>query len=179
MVSFPFHAAVAPASRLKLVLAAASVSILAACAGYSPPVKNGQTADEVTQSMGRPTARYPAPGGGERIEYARGPAGKQTYMIDMDASGHVTGWTQVLTEPNFESLKIGTLQQDVLFKLGRPSSRMRVRFKDSDVWSYRYESMGYCRWFQVSIGGTGKVVDTGYGPDPECDPGGREPQEPR
>src|SRR5687768_4922629 len=85
--------------------------LLAACAGYGPSgVRTGDSADTVTKAMGTPTARYSLPQGGTRLEFARGPFGKHTYMVDLDAQGHVTGWNQVLTEPNFESVREGWSQ---------------------------------------------------------------------
>ena len=43
------------------------------------------------------------------------------------------------------------------------------RVNGYEVWSYRYDA-AFCKWFQVGLDSTtGKVVDTGYGPDPLCD----------
>jgi hypothetical protein len=148
--------------------AAALALLLGGCAGYSPSgVHRGQSADEVAQAMGKPTARYQRADGGERIEYARGPMGKHTYMIDLDNAGRVTGWTQVLTEANFNALALGTGRDEVLRTLGTPSERQPIPRQHIDVWSYRYDTV-FCQWFQVSVGDDGRVVETGYGPDPMC-----------
>jgi hypothetical protein len=82
-------------------------AVLAGCAGYGPgDLHAGQLEADVRARMGEPTGRYPMPGGGSKIEYARGPMGKHTYMIELDADGRVKGWQQVLTEANFESIAI-------------------------------------------------------------------------
>ena len=158
----------------RLVIAALMFGLLAGCAGYAPDgVRNGQTADEVARLMGPPTGRYALAGGGQRLEYARGPYGKHTYMIDLDASGRVTGWDQVLTEINFNSLPTGMTRDEVLVRIGRPSERFYIGWQQRDVWVYRYP-INECQWFMVSMGREGRVVDMGYGIDRRCDPGGKE-----
>ena len=143
--------------------------LLAACAGYAPSnVHTGDSADAVSKSMGAPTARYTLPQGGTRLEFARGPYGKHTYMVDLDAQGRVIAWHQVLTEPNFESVREGWSQNDLLMKLGSPSDRRSGGRQGGEVWSYRYDAH-FCKWFQVGLDAQGTVVDTGYGPDPMCD----------
>jgi hypothetical protein len=142
--------------------------LLAACAGYAPSgVRTGDSVDAVSKSMGEPTARYTLPQGGTRLEFARGPMGKHTYMVDVDAQGRVTGWHQVLTEPTFESVREGWSQEELLMKLGSPSDRRSGGRQGGEVWSYRYDAV-FCQWFQVSVKG-GRVSDTSYGPDPMCD----------
>jgi hypothetical protein len=142
--------------------------LLAACAGYAPrDVQIGDSADAVSKSMGVPTARYTLPQGGTRLEFARGPMGKHTYMIDLDAQGRVAAWHQVLTEPNFGLVREGWSQDELLMNLGSPSDRRSGGRQGGEVWSYRYDAV-FCQWFQVSVKG-GRVSDTSYGPDPLCD----------
>ena len=74
---------------------------LSACAGYSPRgMQVGDSADDVLRTMGQPTSRYQLPQGGTRLEFARGPYGKHTYMIDVDAQGRVTAAT-LLSDPGY------------------------------------------------------------------------------
>jgi hypothetical protein len=150
---------------IPIVLAAAS---LAGCTAYAPSaVRSGQSVDDVVRAMGEPTARYALAGGATRLEYARGPFGKHTYMVDVDPQGRVAGWRQVLTEANFETVAAGLPQNELLATLGRPSHRRAGGWAGGEVWSYRYDAT-FCQWFQVSLKG-GRVTDTGYGPDPLCD----------
>jgi hypothetical protein len=140
----------------------------AACASYGPgSLHPGQPVGEATRAMGLPTARYAMPGGGTRLEFARGPFGKHTYMVDVDAAGRVTTWSQVLTETNFDALKPGTPVQDLLTMLGTPAHRRGGGWQGGEVWSWRYQAT-FCQWFQVSVI-EGKVRDMSYGPDPMCD----------
>lgn len=161
-----------PTGFRPLCAAALLLGLLAGCAGFGPKVSNGQTVDEVVRAMGQPTARYSFAGGVQRFEYATGPFGRHTYMVDFDAAGRVTGWDQVLTELNFNSLPPNMTRDEVLHRIGRPSERFYIGWQQRDVWAYRYP-INECRWFMVSMGQDGRVVDMGYGLERGCD-GGKE-----
>ena len=142
--------------------------LLGACTGYAPGnLPAGASLAEVTEQLGPATGRYPLPQGGTRLEYARGPFGKHTFMVDMDASGRVTGWQQVLTENNFNSVRDGMTRDELLLKLGRPSHTRGGGWQGGEVWSYRYDAI-FCQWFQVSMI-DGVVRAPAYGPDPICE----------
>jgi hypothetical protein len=149
-----------------------SVAALAALAGcatrYGPEsLSSGASVADITSSLGTPTGRY-AVSGGERLEYARGPYGKHTYMLEVDAQGHLTGWQQVLTEPRFNAIRVGMTRDELLMALGHPSDARALAFQRRTLWSYRYDGP-FCQWFQVGLDRQDKVVDTGYGPDPLCE----------
>jgi hypothetical protein len=150
-------------------LAAVAAALLAACQSYSPGgFPPGATAIEVRNSMGVPTGTYPLPDGGVRYEYARGPWGKHTYMIDFDAQARLVKSEQVLTENNFAKIRPGQTRDQVLFAIGHPSDVKQVRYQNQTVWSYRYDAI-FCIWFQVSLSPEGQVLEVGNGPDPLCD----------
>jgi hypothetical protein len=144
------------------------LAALGGCAGsYSPgALKTGASMQEVTAALGQPTGRYPRDGG-ERVEYARGPFGQHTYMLDFDAQGRLTGWEQVLNEPHFNAVRAGISRDELLLAIGHPSDARALPVQDRTLWSYRYEGP-FCQWFQVGLDRSGRVVDTGYGPDPRC-----------
>lgn len=145
-----------------------SASLLSACATYAPTgVQPGQSAGDVERELGPPTGRYGLPHGGTRLEYARGPWGRHTYMIDLDAGGRVSAVQQVLTEANFGTVLPGATRDEVLVKLGRPSER-RGAYGDVELWQYRYQAI-FCQWFVVTMQRDGRVRDAGYVPDPACD----------
>jgi hypothetical protein len=160
-----------PAARASSALGL--LLLLVGCAGYGPcDLSPGAQQAEVRARMGEPTGRLALPAGGSRLEYARGPMGKHTYMVDVDADGRVRGWEQVLTEPRFEAIAIAASQADVRQQLGRPSES-RVGWRGIGVvWSYRYESL-FCRWFQVWLV-DGRVREAAYATDPMCDEARRE-----
>jgi hypothetical protein len=147
-----------------------TVALLAGCAGYSAQgITPGQTVAQVEQQLGAATGRYPLAQGGTRLEYARGPYGKHTYMIDLDAQGRVSGWQQVLTEANFNQVAVqpGMPVDELLRRLGRPTHMRSGGWQPGEVWSWRYDAV-FCQWFQVSVVDA-RVRDASYGPDPLCD----------
>jgi hypothetical protein len=147
----------------------AALVALAGCTAYAPTrLPPGSDEQAVLHEMGRPTGRYALPGGGSRLEFARGPFGKHTYMVDLDAAGRMTGWRQVLTEADFGRVLPGEPADEVLRDIGHPSQRSPGGRPGGEVWSYRYETV-FCQWFQVSVSDTGRVTGTGYAPDPMCD----------
>ena len=161
----------ASSARSPVARASSALSLallLAGCAGYGPgDLRPGTSEADVRARLGEPTGRYPLPDGGSKIEYARGPMGKHTYMIVLDAGGRVQGWQQVLTEANFDSIAIAAPQADVRNLLGRPSEA-RVGWRGVGVvWSYRYESL-FCRWFQIWLV-DGRVREASYADDPSCE----------
>lgn len=159
------------ARRTRLATLAAATLLLVSCQSYSPRgFLPGTTIAQVQSGMGPPTATYPLPNGGVRLEYARGPWAKHTFMVDFDANSKLTGSEQVLTEPSFARIHPGMTRDEVLFAIGHPSDVMHVGFRERQhtVWSYRYDAI-FCLWFQVSFNERWNVVEASYGPDPLCD----------
>jgi len=156
------------ASLLGATLAAA----LAGCAVFTPPhIRPGQTEAEARARLGPNTARYLMPAGVTRLEYATGPFGRTTWMIDIDADGRVIAATQALNEKNFADVQAkapGMTRDELLRRLGRPGERRHGGWQGGEVWSWRYPTND-CLWFQSSIGADGLVRDGAYGIDPRCD----------
>lgn len=149
---------------------ALSVLVLAGCAGYGPgDLKPGATEAAVVERMGAPTARAPRGAGGARLDYARGPFGKHTWRIDLDASGRVASIDQLLTERNFESLQPGDTRAQVVDRLGPPTDVQRGWRGVGQVWFYRYDTPApYCRRFQVWLVDE-RVREATYASDPVCE----------
>jgi len=173
----PQHRARQVASWARSAGLALAATLLTGCMAYGPgPLQPGQTRQDVVARMGQPTAERPRPEGGTRLEFARGPMGTSTFMIDVDAAGRIETIQQVLDEKNFMTLKPGMTRDEVLYRIGTLSDRMRIARQNIDVWSYRY-FVNFCQWFQVSMDlTTGRLRETGYAPDPMCDAGGDDPQ---
>lgn len=149
-----------------------SACLVSACTSYGPnSLAPGAGVEAATRAMGAPTGDTTLPGGGKRLEFARGPYGKHTYMLDFDAQGRLQRWEQVLVETRFNTIRSGMDAAEVRAQLGRASDQYVVGWHEKQtVWAYRYETP-FCQWFQVGINAQGKVVDTAYGPDPLCDVG--------
>lgn len=158
-----------PRSFAHAALAALAALQLVACAGYGPDgLLPGATPADAQRLMGAPTGEYRLPDGSRRIEYARGPAGKHTFMLDFNAQGRLVSSDQVLTERHFAQIEAGQTRDDVLRQLGRPSHVQWIGYQRRHLWSYRYDAV-FCQWFQVGLDTQGRVVDAGYGPDPACE----------
>jgi hypothetical protein len=152
------------------VLAAAL--LIGGCAVTNPSAKvpPGSSVADATGALGKPTGEYALPGGGRRLEYATGPSGRETWMLDFDAGGRLVATTQVLNDRNFDTIRAGITSDELLVLLGRPAGRRTLSRTGEMVWSYRYESPA-CVLFQVSIDlATNRVMNTGRLPDPICTP---------
>jgi hypothetical protein len=145
------------------------LGIVSCATSYGPgDLSAGASSADATARMGPPTARYVLDAGGQRLEFARGPAGFHTYMLDFDANDRLQRIEQVLTEPNFLELRQGMSGEEVRRRIGTPSNEMYLPRQHHRLWSYRYETP-FCIWFQVSVDDGGKVAELGHGPDPACD----------
>ena len=143
---------------------------LAGCAAFAPPVQPGASEADALARLGAPTARYTMPDGTTRLEFARGPFGRETWMVDVDAGARVQRAEQVLNEASFATLVPGLTRGDVLRRLGRPAEAQRVGWLGREVWSWRYPTND-CLWFRVTFEADGRLLDAGgYMPDPMCDP---------
>lgn len=154
-----------------------AATLLAGCALLQPPaLRSGMNEAEVVALLGRLTARHALPQGGQRLEFARGPFGRETWMVDLDAQGRSTAWLQALEEPRlhaFQQRAPGMSRDELLRTLGTPGERAGA-FRGIEIWSWRYRTND-CLWFQVTLEPAGGPVrDAGWGPDPMCDRGERD-----
>jgi hypothetical protein len=143
--------------------------LMAGCAtlGSTPP-QPGEDGAAALARLPAPTGEFANADGSRRIEFARGPFGRQTHMLDVDADGRVVRWEQVLTEAHFATIQPGISSDELRRKIGRPSWVWGVRYRDQTVWSYRFENI-FCQAFHVGISPAGVVEDTSFGPDPRCE----------
>ena len=137
--------------------------VLAGCVAFSP-VRPGMTRAQVVSRMGQPTAVVPLPGGDERLQYSGQPAGQTTYMVDLDASGHVLRDRQVLTAESFARIKQGWSRVDVLREFGRPARIDHVGSWHGDIWTYRWRNTDMTdMYYWVYFDRDGKVARTQQG----------------
>ena len=158
------------AMRMPLHFASLAALLVAGCAAFGPPPQPGQNEAQVQQRLGAPTARYALGGGATRLEFATGPFGRETWMVDLDGAGRVTAAKQVLEAGNlaaFQARAPGMDRDELLRTLGRPGERRGAR-GGGETWSWRYVTND-CLWFQVSVGADGRVQDGAFGIDPACD----------
>jgi hypothetical protein len=157
------------------LIALALALALAGCTSYRPQdLRSGMGETEVTQTLGlKLTGRYPGPQGQTRLEYATGPYGRVTWMVDLDAQGRSVEWAQVMDEATFRYVQAnfqGKDQQWLQYTLGRPAEVFALGWLGGSVWNYRYPTTE-CLWFQVTLNKDGTLRDGGgFGIDPRCDP---------
>lgn len=155
----------------KILLPIMMLAALAGCAADKPSLRPGQLEAQVLATMGAPTGRYSLPEGAARLEFAKGPYGRVTWMVDLDREGRVTRFDQVLQDRYFEQVRHGMSRQELLLLLGRPADKAPERMQ-RQTWSWRYETYD-CLWFRVTLSAQDKVLDGGSKLiDPICDPRG-------
>ena len=160
-----FEAALRLIGALSLVMATAACTLMRSPASLPP----GTSLADARQTLGAGD-EYPLPDGGTRLSFLRG---KDTYMLDFDASGHLVQSQQVLNLQTFATIQPGMPQAEVLARLGRPAFVFPVGYQKLQVLNYRFGGLeGDCMVFQVSISNaTGNVTDAGTGADPRCSVG--------
>ena len=158
-------------SALRLIAALSLVGATAACTLMRPPASlpPGTSIADARQTLGAGD-EYPLPDGGTRLSF---PRGKDTYMLDFDASGHLVQSQQVLNLQTFATIQAGMPQAEVLTRLGRPAWVFPVGYQKLQIMNYRFGGLeGDCMVFQVSISNaTGNVTEAGTRADPRCSVG--------
>ena len=140
--------------------------LLAACA--LPPPAPGTAEAELRRQWGAPTDTHALPGGGKRLEYATGPYGRSTWMIDLGPDARVQVAQQVLTPERLFALPAGALDRTALRReLGRPGE-VRGVHGGGETWYWRYETHD-CLWLAASISAEGRFTGAAILPDPACD----------
>jgi len=123
-------------------LTAALLPLLCSCSSYSgSSLKPGEsTLQDVLATMGEPAARWTAPDHSMRLSYPHGPAGYQSYMVEIDAQGHVQQIRNVLDEEHFKMITRGMEGEEVLRTLGPPVPAWTAHFpaRRELVWEWRY-----------------------------------------
>jgi len=147
--------------------------LLAGCTAYGPDsLAPRSSISDARARLGAPSGEYTLPGGGKRLEFARGPMGLHTFMLDFDPSGSLVSWHQALYEENFATIKNGMSRDDVLLRLGHPAHQYGVHAFQQTIWAYRFDSP-HCLWFLVGLNPQAQVASTSYGLDPRCEAGAK------
>lgn len=173
--AYLFAHAMKSVRRLTPWLLALAVSTLVGCSSLNklsqlgdPDLKVGQDEAAVRAEMGQPTDRFQRPNGGSRLEFAPGPAGRHTWMVDLDANGRVVAFEQVRNATRFAEVRNGQTGDELRYLIGRPSYMQR-EYMDKVTWYWRYPTYE-CLIFAVTLSPLGRVAGGGsYLPDPVCD----------
>jgi hypothetical protein len=117
-------------SLLKHVDRIAVLSMLSVCLGLPA------AAFAYSLQSSQLAARVALPGGGESRFYTTGPAGTETFRVDVSPAGQVLGTTQVLTDANIRSITAGMSAAEVLALIGPPSGKTRFAATKTTSWDY-------------------------------------------
>lgn len=119
------------------------------------------TVTEVREKMGPPTGEWRNDDGTTTLEYARGPAGKQNYLMVIGGDGILEEIRQTLTAKYFATIRPGMTPDEVRRILGKPGSTERFPLKQQDAWTWRFEDQyRNDMQFHVYFDHDGKVVGT-------------------
>lgn len=145
-------------SAFAIGLAVASM-VLAGCASDPYYVPLGASRTDVLQRVGAPTASYPLPNGGERLQYSRAPMGFEVNNVDLDASGKVVSVIQEMDERYFaQTILVDRWRvEDVLRTYGRPYEITQVTSFNGNVWSWRYLQVNNPRFLYIYVDPQGVV----------------------
>ena len=98
---------------------------------------------EVTAKLGKPTAVYLEPDGGQVLEYRGQPMGQFQHMARIGPDGRLLSYEQALTTENFAQVRPGYWKHDdVLRRFGKPAEVSVEPVNGDEVWSYRYKEKG-------------------------------------
>jgi hypothetical protein len=125
---------------LRLSLLAVLAALLLGCV-QPRNIVPGTARANVLNSLGVPTARYPAAGSaGERLQYSSQPTGQTVYNIDLGADGRVLRVEQALNEGLFgQRIRPNAwTRADVLREYGPPAYTMGVHNFKGTIWVWRY-----------------------------------------
>lgn len=166
------------ATALATTMAATLAALLAGCAAPQR-LAPGLAEAEVLARLGSASGRHALDGGGTRLEFATGPYGRDTWMVDLDAQGRVRGWHNALEEPRLQALQQRVAEAatagapmgrtELLRTLGRPGEVVSGGWlAGGALWSWRYPTND-CLLFQATLNADGSVRDAGFNIDLRCD----------
>ncbi|WP_087046909.1 hypothetical protein [Caballeronia ptereochthonis] len=120
------------------------------------------TEAQIRDQMGEPETERAFTDGSKRLEYPRGPAGTNTYMVDIDANGRFVSVTQVLTAANFAKVRPGMTMDEARRLLGKPTTIAEYPLKKERVWSWHWleDGVNQDAMFNAHFGPDGTVVTT-------------------
>jgi hypothetical protein len=144
---------------LPIVRVVALAAALSSCAVMGVDVPPGTPRDQVLARAGAPTRVVRLPDGGERLQYSLQPAGRQVWMVDLDASGRAVRTYAALTENNFNRIQPGWAAGDIEREFGPPARVERIGSFNGVIWEYLWQDpMGSNMFYWVYVDPRGIVT---------------------
>lgn len=124
------------------------------------------TEQEVRGIFGTPAATRDLGGGVKGLVYPLGPEGLHTLMLKIGIDGRYAGYDNLLTRANFETIRPGQSESEVLQRLGPPGSTQSYALKRQRALEWRFLDGNDARMFVVMLDSGGTVVSTATEEDP-------------
>jgi hypothetical protein len=149
------------------VLAVFTLCFMHGCSAMPSDALLGKDRDLVLRVLGKPLVEK-MENEAVKLVYPKGPYGKGTFFIELDVSGRVVSWRDVLTYENFNKIKIGMLIQEVEEIIGPSLWRWEVAKDRQTIHNYPFDN-SMCQIFQVAVLPSGLIAEHGFGFAPECE----------
>ena len=144
---------------------------LSGCASLlAPPVKPGDSQEQVIARLGAPTQTY-TDGNTRLLAYAPGPFAQYSYMARIGADNKLISYDQVWTLENFRAIKINeATKSDVLRLVGQPTEARHYARVPYEAWTYGFKESGvWNSQMTVYFDEQNIVRKVENGPDPRFD----------
>lgn len=129
-------------------------------------LKEGQsTEQDVRRLFGTPHSERNMDGG-RGLVYPLGPEGAHTLLLKIGADGRYAGREDLLTRANFQRVRDGMSDAEVIAVLGPAGRAQTYRLKNQTAWEYRFNDGAETRMYVVMFDAAGKVVSTAVEEDP-------------
>jgi len=146
---------------LLLAIFAPLLALIACDAGILRLKPGVSTAADVRRALGQPAFEWKNLDGSYTWEFARGPEGTVTYMVDMGADDVLKAIRQVLSEEYFSRIQPGMTPEEVRRLIGRPGQKTSFPNLREEVSSWTYEAGPGDPWyFNVHFNAEGTVKRT-------------------
>ncbi len=127
------------------------------------------TAAAVRALLGEPDAVHEGVDGARIHEYPRGPAGTETWMVEIGPDDRYRGMRNVLVDACFAQLALGDEMADVRRRLGRPGASADFPRRGERVLSWKYRADGgRLEYFNAHFDDQGRLTGVSRTPDPEA-----------
>ena len=129
--------------------------------GLSKLSKGISDEGEVRGVMGQPETVWEEDDGSRSLQYPKGPQGPRTWEFNIDKSGKLKDYRQLLTPENFARVHTGMNRDEVRRLLGKPRTVAQFKLKNEEVWDWLYLERNEQRLFNVHFDmASGKVAAT-------------------
>ncbi len=125
------------------------------------------TVEDVRKLMGKPGMIWEEGDGSQVLEYARGPEGWETWMVEIGPDGRYRGMKNALEAANLARVTPGMSRDDLRRLLGRPGTEEPLPARGEVVWTWRVKGeVVETEMFHAHLGRDGRVTRTSRSPDP-------------